>query len=178
MLNQVVSAGKSLGVEYSSIGFTKSKNFIKLQLKALIARNVWRSTDGLSNELFQVLNQEDKAVQEAIKSVDKAKDSKSFAHVKVSRSEALVEVGQNVSQIRTSKSVLAAGISKSVVAVEIMNKVSQGASSPNVSQVISPNVSEVVRSTVSKVDGQIELEGKNSVSQNNKKFQVVQNREI
>lgn len=51
--------------KYSDKGFQKSKAYMQEYLKALIARNIWKS-NGLSNEYFQVLNQNDPMVKAGI----------------------------------------------------------------------------------------------------------------
>lgn len=51
-----------------------SEDFIKTQLKALIARNIWssRANDGLNNAYYQVISGRDKELQSAMKSWAKA----------------------------------------------------------------------------------------------------------
>lgn len=41
LLNKLISAGEKEKIEYDDVGFNKSKNFLKIQLKAYIARDVY-----------------------------------------------------------------------------------------------------------------------------------------
>ncbi len=53
---------------FSEKSYNKSKRYIRETLKALIARNIWKS-NGLNNEYYQVINREDPMVQAGIKAV-------------------------------------------------------------------------------------------------------------
>jgi carboxyl-terminal processing protease len=68
-LERFVEMGTKNKVVFNSKDFNKSKVFIKLNLKALIARNVWKTkgADGLQNEFYKILNQDDEMVKTAIK---------------------------------------------------------------------------------------------------------------
>lgn len=54
---------------FSEKSYNKSKKYIRETLKALIARNIWKS-NGLNNEYYQVINGEDPMVQAGLKAVN------------------------------------------------------------------------------------------------------------
>ncbi len=56
------------GARFSARSFEKSKKYIQETLKALIARNIWKS-NGLNNEYYQVINQGDPMVKEGLKAL-------------------------------------------------------------------------------------------------------------
>lgn len=69
MLADMNSMAKESGVKMKVADFTRSKNYIKAQVKAYIARNVWfkRNTqNGLNNEYFQVMAAIDDILQAAL----------------------------------------------------------------------------------------------------------------
>jgi len=77
MMNDVLSlAGKS-GIKFKEAEYNKSKNYIKLNLKAYIARSLYGN-----NGFYNVLNDGDEIYQAAIKQFPKALElekRKSFA---------------------------------------------------------------------------------------------------
>ena len=61
MMQQLIDEGKKAGVEYDEKQFHKSVPLMKLQLKALIARDLWDM-----NEYYQTINVMDESVKKAI----------------------------------------------------------------------------------------------------------------
>jgi carboxyl-terminal processing protease len=61
MMQQLIDEGKKAGVEYNKEQYQKSAPLIKLQLKALIARDLWNM-----NEYYQTINAVDESVKKAI----------------------------------------------------------------------------------------------------------------
>ena len=61
MLGQLIEEGKKEGVEYNEEQFQKSKFLIKLQLKALIARDLWDM-----NEYYHTINVVNESVKKAV----------------------------------------------------------------------------------------------------------------
>ena len=57
---QLIDEGKKAGVEYNKEQYQKSAPLIKLQLKALIARDLWNM-----NEYYQTINAVDESVKKA-----------------------------------------------------------------------------------------------------------------
>jgi len=57
-------------IVFSAKDFQLSKEFIKTHLKALISRNIWKNAEknGLTNEFYQVINQNDQMLKVAMKS--------------------------------------------------------------------------------------------------------------
>jgi carboxyl-terminal processing protease len=66
MLKYIVEKGKSLGVVYDAAGYNKSKGFIKEQIKALVARSIWKDTNGLSNSFYRVVGSNDEMLKSAM----------------------------------------------------------------------------------------------------------------
>lgn len=63
--------GAIAGVEYNEKEYQRSKNFIQTQLKAGIARSIWKGKDGLSNEFYKTLFANDPFLEAAIKNLGK-----------------------------------------------------------------------------------------------------------
>ena len=61
MMEQLIEEGKKEGVEYNEEQFQKSKSLIKLQLKALIARDLWDM-----NEYYHTINVVNESVKKAV----------------------------------------------------------------------------------------------------------------
>ncbi|WP_232064499.1 S41 family peptidase [Rhodocytophaga rosea] len=75
MLKEVVNMATAAGVKYNEAEFNRSKDFIRTQIKALIARSVWKSgNSGMNNEYYQVMAATDEIYQQANKLFDKAAD--------------------------------------------------------------------------------------------------------
>lgn len=66
MLDELVALGTSLGVKYNEEEFQTALPLIKLQMKALIARDLWDM-----NEYFQVINQLSDSMQKAVELLQK-----------------------------------------------------------------------------------------------------------
>ena len=62
LLNSLRTEGESSGVTFNEQEYNLSLPLIKTQLKALIARDLWEM-----NEYYQVMNQTDNVVQQALK---------------------------------------------------------------------------------------------------------------
>ncbi len=61
LLQQLVENGRKSGVEYDEALYTEALPAIKIQLKALIARDLWEM-----NEYYRVMNETEESVQKAI----------------------------------------------------------------------------------------------------------------
>ena len=74
MLNDMNRVLTNTGVKYSPQEFADSKDFIKSQLKAAIARHIWQRSvkNGLNNEFYQIVYQDDPMIETALKSFVKA----------------------------------------------------------------------------------------------------------
>ncbi|WP_337041797.1 S41 family peptidase [Emticicia sp. 17c] len=74
MLTDMNKLGASLGVKYTPKEFADSKDFIKSQLKAAIARHIWQRSvkNGLNNEYYQIVYSDDPMIMTAMKSFAKA----------------------------------------------------------------------------------------------------------
>jgi carboxyl-terminal processing protease len=71
MLTDFVSMATKNKIPYVAKDFKNSKKYIQTQIKALIARNVWKSKNGLVNEYYQIVNQDDDMVKIAQKQLMK-----------------------------------------------------------------------------------------------------------
>jgi carboxyl-terminal processing protease len=65
-----IAKGESEGVKYNDEQFNKSKDEILLILKGLVATNIWKTS-----EYFQIINQNDKVIDKALKTIS---DKKSY----------------------------------------------------------------------------------------------------
>ena len=74
MMEGVKNLANSSKVKFSASDYTLSKTFIKLQIKAAIARQIWQRNmkNGLNNEFYQIIYEEDKIVETAMKQFGKA----------------------------------------------------------------------------------------------------------
>jgi carboxyl-terminal processing protease len=74
MLTEMIKDGEKSGVTFNQKEFEQSKAVISTQIKALIGRYTWgkKRKDGLTNELYQVLNPTDKVFLEAVSQFEKA----------------------------------------------------------------------------------------------------------
>ena len=61
MIQQLIEEGKKEGVEYNEEQFKKSEPLIRLQLKALIARDLWDM-----NEYYHTINAVNESVKKAV----------------------------------------------------------------------------------------------------------------
>ncbi len=69
MLADLKRAAGKAGITFDEADFKRSKPQIQLEIKALIGRYVWgkQRKDGLSNEIYQILNPHDEVYQEALR---------------------------------------------------------------------------------------------------------------
>lgn len=74
MLQEVIKKGESLGIEFVAKDYAKSKGFIKGQVKALIARSIWKDTNGLSNSFYKVIGKDDEMLKAAMSHFEEAKN--------------------------------------------------------------------------------------------------------
>lgn len=72
MLAQINANAKSVGVKFNKEEFEKSKSFIQEQVKALIARSIWKDNNGKSNSFYRVINKDDEAIKIALDHFDDA----------------------------------------------------------------------------------------------------------
>lgn len=74
MLDNLVSMATDYKIKYKDRDFQTSKDYIKVQIKGLIARSVWgnNSISG-NNKAYPILNQQDFEFQQALKLFGKAK---------------------------------------------------------------------------------------------------------
>ncbi len=75
MIQAVKALAKQTKVAYNEKEFQRSAQYIKLQIKAYIARNIWSkkvANSGLNNEYYQVMSLIDETFQKAIRQFDKA----------------------------------------------------------------------------------------------------------
>lgn len=72
MLNDIVKKGAASGITLNQKEFERSKPYIKNQVKAQIARTIWKDENGLSNTYYQVINQDDDAISIALNNFTKA----------------------------------------------------------------------------------------------------------
>jgi carboxyl-terminal processing protease len=70
MLKTFIQKGESEGVKFDEDQYNKSRDEITLLLKGIIATNIWKT-----NEYFRVINQNDKAIAQALKIIE---DRKSY----------------------------------------------------------------------------------------------------
>lgn len=61
MMQLLIKSGENSGVKYNEKEFMQSKDMLTLQMKALVARDIWDM-----NEYFRVINQEDACIKKAL----------------------------------------------------------------------------------------------------------------
>ena len=66
MMKQLVSEGQKMGIEFNEEQFRQSESLIKLQMKALIARDLWSN-----NEYYQTINAANESVTKAVELLEK-----------------------------------------------------------------------------------------------------------
>ena len=69
-IKDFIAKGEAEGVKYNEEQFNKSKDEILLIMKGYIARNMWKT-----NELYQIVNENDKVIEKALKLIS---DKKSY----------------------------------------------------------------------------------------------------
>jgi carboxyl-terminal processing protease len=67
MFDKIIAIGVDGGVTYNEPGFLKSKPLMEITIKAFIARSTWGE-----KEFYQVFNESDEVLQQALKLFDKA----------------------------------------------------------------------------------------------------------
>ncbi len=74
LLEQLKIMAKNASIPFNEKDFVRSKAFIKLQLKASIARIIWNKQrkDGLNNEFYQIISAEDPIYIKAIQAFGEA----------------------------------------------------------------------------------------------------------
>jgi len=74
MLEEVKKLANNSEIKFNTAEFSRSKEFIKLQIKANIARHIWQRNmkNGLNNEFYQIVYSQDPIVMTAIKQFNKA----------------------------------------------------------------------------------------------------------
>lgn len=74
MLEEVKKLAGSSEIKFNAAEFGRSKEFIKLQIKANIARHIWQRNikNGLNNEFYQIIYSQDPIVTTATKQFSKA----------------------------------------------------------------------------------------------------------
>lgn len=75
MMKEIVNSGTAAGAQFDELEYNRSKEFIRTQLKALIARSVWKSgsgSTGLNNEYYQVMSSNDEVYNQALNLFDRA----------------------------------------------------------------------------------------------------------
>lgn len=74
MLEDVKKLANSSEIKFNAAEFGRSKEFIKLQIKANIARHIWQRNmkNGLNNEFYQIIYSQDPIVTTATKQFGKA----------------------------------------------------------------------------------------------------------
>ena len=68
LLQQLIENGKKAGVKYDEALYTDALPLLKVQMKALIARDLWEM-----NEYFRIMNEEDASVMKAVELLQKGK---------------------------------------------------------------------------------------------------------
>ncbi|MBD2701137.1 S41 family peptidase [Spirosoma sp. BT702] len=73
-MNRLVKDATAEGIKFNEKEFNRSKNYIRNQIKALVARTVFQKSNkgGQNNEFFRVIAQTDDTYQKAIKLFDRA----------------------------------------------------------------------------------------------------------
>jgi carboxyl-terminal processing protease len=65
MIRAFIEKAEKEGVKYDVEEFNRSRNEILLVLKGLLATNIWKT-----NEYFQIINQNDKVIAEALRIIE------------------------------------------------------------------------------------------------------------
>jgi carboxyl-terminal processing protease len=77
MMKEIINNATAASVQFNEAEFNRSKDFIRTQVKALIARSVWKSgsgSTGLNNEYYQIMASNDEIYKQAINLFDRAAD--------------------------------------------------------------------------------------------------------
>lgn len=73
-MNKLVKLATAEGIKFNEKEFNRSKNYIRTQVKALVARSVYQKNNkgGQNNEFFRVISESDDTYQKALKLFDQA----------------------------------------------------------------------------------------------------------
>lgn len=73
-MNRLVKEATAEGIKFNEKEYTRSKNYIRTQIKALVARAIYQKSNksGQNNEFFRVIAQGDDTYQKALKLFDRA----------------------------------------------------------------------------------------------------------
>lgn len=73
-MNRLVKDATAEGIKFNEREYNRSENYIRTQIKALVARNIYQKKNkaGQSNEFFQVIGESDDTYQKALKLFDRA----------------------------------------------------------------------------------------------------------
>lgn len=74
MLQEIIKKGVGAGVKLNTKEFERSKAYIQNQVKAQLARTIWKDENGLSNTYYQVINNDDDAITTALNNFGKASE--------------------------------------------------------------------------------------------------------
>lgn len=74
MLENIKKLANNAGIKFNATDYSHSKEFMKLQIKATIARHIWQRNvkNGLNNEFYQIIYEQDPIVETAMKQFGKA----------------------------------------------------------------------------------------------------------
>jgi carboxyl-terminal processing protease len=67
-MRQLIAAGEAKGVAYNEEEYRKSESLLKLQMKALIARDLWDMS-----EYYHIINEANESVQKALEIIHREK---------------------------------------------------------------------------------------------------------
>lgn len=73
-MNRLVKDATAEGIKFNEKEYNRSKNYLKNQIKALVARSIYQKNNkgGQNNEFFRVISQTDDTYQKALKLFDRA----------------------------------------------------------------------------------------------------------
>ena len=73
-MNRLVKEATAEGIKFNEKEYSRSKNYIRNQIKALVARSIYQKNNkaGQNNEFFQIIGQNDDTYQKALKLFDRA----------------------------------------------------------------------------------------------------------
>ncbi|MFD2935767.1 S41 family peptidase [Spirosoma flavum] len=73
-MNRLIKDATAEGIKFNEKEYNRSKNYIRNQIKALVARSVYQKNNktGQNNEFFRVIGQTDDTYQKALKLFDRA----------------------------------------------------------------------------------------------------------
>ena len=73
-MNRLLNTATAEGVKFNEKEYIRSRNYIRTQIKALVARNIYQKKNkaGQNNEFFRVIGESDDTYQKALKLFDRA----------------------------------------------------------------------------------------------------------